>query len=86
MEPYHRALVVGNIAGFDEEAASSGELRFIWFDECGLVVHEARVEVEDAQKLAAFQYGDFLKNPELIKWWNDPGNVKVGPYQVFEAQ
>lgn len=45
-ESLHGAIVVGAIGLFDEEAASSGKLRFIWFDDHGSVVREARVWFE----------------------------------------
>lgn len=86
MESYHGAVVVGNIAIFDEEAASSGQLRFIWFDECGGVVREARVRFENAQELAAFKYGESLTNLVFLKWWNNPSNVQVGPDYAFTAR
>jgi hypothetical protein len=83
MESYHRARVVGNLAVFDQEAASSGKLRLIWFDGQMDVVRKARVGVEHARELAPFNYGDSLKNRQFRAWWDDPTNVKFGPVYAF---
>ncbi|KAJ5381782.1 uncharacterized protein N7496_004210 [Penicillium cataractarum] len=85
-DSFHGALVVGTIALFDKEAALSGKFRFIWFDDNGFVVREARVWFEQVSELAAFRYGESLQNPDFLAFWNDPSKVTIGLRYAFNAR